>query len=542
VKLATGAALCVCFYGGCTPLASVKQTSARYAATGVGVPELANAEKELAEASKIERQQPVVALENDLTAAKIAENTLDRQHVSTEALRLYNFAVARSVENLQRAQLEPWLRPVTVSGSGSQFVLTTSRPIDSQHDPSKYDLLPTDALRVGGKFFKTRSNLEGIGAPLVAVERGENPQFRQRYELPRVYAPVTAVVKFQGQRAQLEFIEPFVGDQVRIDNHSFPLAADYDAPMAMLLRRERPDKLGLIRLFRPEKYADTARITRLQPFDARRTPVIFVHGLQATPVSWVPMIRALRRDPEIQRRYQLWVFSYPTGYPYPYSAALLRHQLDGIARAFPNRKPVILIGHSMGGMICRLLITDAGDKIWRDFFGKAPAQTPVTGRTRQLLQDAIVFNHRPEVQRVIFISTPHRGALTAANWTGRLVSGLVQTPSFIADMRDSFASNLTADPAVLQLNRMPNSIDTLAPNDRFVMEINKFRITRGIPYHSIIGDRGKGDTPNSSDGVVTYWSSHLDGAESELIAPTDHSAEVTPQAIAEVIRILKTSP
>ncbi len=36
------------------------------------------------------------------------------------------------------------------------------------------------------------------------------------------------------------------------------------------------------------------------------------------------MIRALRRDPEIQRRYQLWVFSYPTGYPYPYSAALLR--------------------------------------------------------------------------------------------------------------------------------------------------------------------------------------------------------------------------
>jgi pimeloyl-ACP methyl ester carboxylesterase len=542
VKLARGATLCVCFCCGCTPLASVKQTSAHYAATRAGAPELANAEKELAEANKIERRQPLLALDNDLTAARIAANTLDRQRDSTEALKLYNFAVARSVENLQRAQLEPWRRPVNVSGSGSQYVLTTPRPIDSQHDPSKYDLLPTDALRLGGKFFKTRSSLEGVGAPLVAVERGENPQFRQRYELPRVYAPVTAVVKFQGQRAQLEFIEPFVSDHVKIDNHSFPLAADYDAPMAMLLRRERPDKLGLIRLFRPEKYAQTARITRLQPFDARRTPVIFVHGLQATPVSWVPMIRALRREPEIQRRYQLWVFSYPTGYPYPYSAALLRHELDGIARTFRNRKPIILIGHSMGGMICRLMITDAGDKIWRDFFGKSPAQTSVAGRTRQLLQDAIVFNHRPEVKRVIFISTPHRGALTAANWTGRLVSRLVQTPSFLADMRDSFASILTADPAALQLNRMPNSIDTLAPNDRFVMEINKFPISHGIPYHSIIGDRGKGDTPNSSDGVVTYWSLHLDGAESELIAPTNHSAEVTPQAIAEVIRILKTSP
>src|SRR6266436_2776275 len=105
--------------------------------------------------------------------------------------------------------------------------------------------------------------------------------------------------------------------------------------------RERPDKLGFIRLLRPEKYAYTARVTRLQPFDPGRTPVIFVHGLQDTPVSWVPMVDALRTDPEIQRRYQLWVFSYPSGYPYPYSAALLRHELDGIARKFPNRKPII---------------------------------------------------------------------------------------------------------------------------------------------------------------------------------------------------------
>jgi hypothetical protein len=332
----------------------------RYAATGTQ--ELASAEKDLADAGQIERRQPLLALAGDLTAAKIAADALDRERDNTNAQKLYNFAVARSVENLQRAQLEPWRRPINVSGPDEQYVLTTPRPVDAQHDPSKYDLFPTDALRLGGKFFKMRSSLEGIGAPLVAVERGENTQFRQSYELPRVYAPVTAVVKFHGQRAQLEFIEPFVSDRVKIDNgvggsrttwtgkpekvevpggdsinHSFPLAADYDAPMAMLLSRERPDKLGFIRLLRPEKYADTARLTRLQPFDPGRTPVIFVHGLQDTPVSWVPMVSALRKDPEIQRRYQLWVFSYPSGYPYPYSATLLRRELDGIARKFPNR-------------------------------------------------------------------------------------------------------------------------------------------------------------------------------------------------------------
>jgi hypothetical protein len=86
---------------------------------------------------------------------------------------------------------------------------------------------------------------------------------------------------------------------------------------------------------------------------------------------------------------------------------------------------------------------------------------------------------------------------------------------------------------------MPNSVDTLEPNDRFVEAVNKLPITPGIPYHSIIGDRGRGDTPNSSDGVVPYWSSHLQGAQSELIVNSDHGAQYNPQAIQEVERILK---
>jgi hypothetical protein len=86
---------------------------------------------------------------------------------------------------------------------------------------------------------------------------------------------------------------------------------------------------------------------------------------------------------------------------------------------------------------------------------------------------------------------------------------------------------------------MPNSIDTLEPNDRFVQSVNKLPITPNIPYHSIIGDRGRGDTPNSSDGIVPYWSSHLDGAKSELIVHSGHGAQYDPEAIREVERILK---
>jgi hypothetical protein len=86
---------------------------------------------------------------------------------------------------------------------------------------------------------------------------------------------------------------------------------------------------------------------------------------------------------------------------------------------------------------------------------------------------------------------------------------------------------------------MPNSVDSLEPNDRFVEAVNKLPTTAGIPYHSIIGDRGRGNTPNSSDGVVPYWSSHLPGAQSELIVNSDHGAQYNPQAIRKVERILK---
>jgi hypothetical protein len=193
----------------------------------------------------------------------------------------------------------------------------------------------------------------------------------------------------------------------------------------------------------------------------------------------------------------------------------------------------------MGGMICRLMITDAGDKIWRDFFGTSPAKTPLASDTRKLLEASLVFNHQPDVQRVIFISTPHRGSKLASGWIGRIGAAFVRTPRLFTSIYDSTKPLLVADPAARTLKRMPNSVDTLEPNDRFVEAVDKLPITRGIPYHSIMGDRGRGDTPNSSDGIVPYWSSHLDGAKSELIVNSDHGAQYNPQAIQEVGRILK---
>ncbi len=521
---------------GCAHLATVKETQAR-------LPTATGSDERLRVASKYlvaaEQEQPLISLGNDISAARLSLNVLEQRPGDSSALSIYNFSVARAVQNVERANLQPWQHPTTVSTDQGSCTLLSPKPIDTEHDPGRYEVFPTDTLKIRGKFFKTYSAASGLGAPLVLVGRSETPNFRQQYKYRRVYAPATAIVRFSHKEAKLEFIDPLRTDQVALNHQSFPLAADFDAPAALLIAREHPDRLGFSRLINPGAYSDTTMLCQLQDFDPARTPVIFVHGLQETGASWVPMIESLRRDPFIRRHYQFWFYSYPSGYPYPYSAALFRRDLDGIMRAYPHHKPAILIGHSMGGMICRLMVTDARDKIWRDFFGATPAKTLMTAETRKLLEEALVFDHRRDVQRVIFISTPHRGSKLATSWIGRIGSSLVRTPRLFGPIYDEMKLLLIPDPAAGQFSRMPNSVDTLEPNDRFVHAVNKLPITPGIPYNSIMGDRGRGDTPNSSDGVVPYWSSHLEGAESELVVNSDHGAQYNADAIREVKRILR---
>jgi pimeloyl-ACP methyl ester carboxylesterase len=532
-----GFALLLFQWCGCAAhLATVKTIPARLPAGLRAEDSLEPAKRYL---STAEHEKLSAALGHDLLAAKISYGVLERQPKNESARGIYNFAVARVVQDVDRTDVEPWRHPVTVVTDEGRYTLISPKPVDADHDPSRYDLFPTDTLKIGGKFFQTYSTVSGLGAPIAVVGRTESSHFRQQYKLRRVYAPITAIIRFSGRQAHLEFIDPLNTERITLYKQAFPLAADFDAPTALLIARERPERLGLSRVMNPEAYADTAMLTRLQQFDPARTPVIFVHGLQETGASWAPMIDSLRDDPSIRKHYQFWYFSYPSGYPYPYAAALFQQDLDGIERTFPNHKRIVLIGHSMGGLICRLMITDAGDKIWRDFFATPPAKTPLASDTRKLLEEALVFNHRRDVQRVIFISTPHRGSELASNWIGRIGAALVRTPRLFTSTYAATKPLLIADPAARPLNRMPNSVDTLEPNDRFVEAVNKLPITRGIPYHSIIGDRGRGDTPNSSDGVVPYWSSHLQGAQSELIVNSDHGAQYNPQAIAEVERILK---
>jgi pimeloyl-ACP methyl ester carboxylesterase len=512
---------------------------------------LIRAERDIGDGARRETREPLGALGEYLAAAEEAAGQLERNPHDESAREAYNFAVARVFAMIRRGHLDPWTKPLRVSApGGGEYLLTTRPPKNKAWNPALYDFTPADEFDVKGSYVSERTEKRGVGAPLVAVGKDVRADAKEAFAPARTYYGVTGVLRFEpardpsgARRVVVAFADPLTEETTSLDGGSLPLAADFTVPLAVMLARENPKRLELARLLQPEKYAETAHIVRLQPYDPNKIVVIVVHGLMDSPATWAPMINKLRGDPFIRAHYQFWFYSYPSGYPYPYSAAILREQLDAVEKRYPLHKPMVLIGHSMGSLISRLMITDSGDKLWMGIFGKPPSQTHLSVEARKLLEASLIFRHRPEVGRVIFISGPHRGSDMAKGWMGRIGSSLVRSPRILLRVGVAMRAAMTEDATTLRLNRIPNSVDTLAPNNRFVKLINTVPITPGIPYHSIIGDRGKGGNkdqtpPVSSDGVVPYWSSHLEGAQSELIVPSNHSAHQNPKAIAEVQRIL----
>jgi pimeloyl-ACP methyl ester carboxylesterase len=530
------AGTCLTFFAGCAQIAVVSEKRPAPLPPSSGADLVAT--QTINGALAQEKKQPTVVLGAFVAAARDALRQLDRNPADAEARRAYNFAVARIFTVVRDAKLDPWTHPMRVGANG-EFTLTWKRDPRPEWNLALYDLIPADQLDFKGTYVKEHVTKEGIGAPLVAKRDLTAQQASAFFCPPYIYYSVTATAQFEGSRCVISINDPLAAESVRVDGHTYPLAANFTASYALLLAREKPQKLGFARLLRPQEYAGTARVARLEPFNPNKTVLLVIHGLMDTPVSWVPMLNNFRGDPDFRRNYQVWFYSYPSGYPYPYSAFILRKELDAIEKKYPLRKPMVVVAHSMGGSITRTLLTDAGTTLWLEAFGHPPAQTEMDPKSKHLLEEVLIFNHRREIGRVVFMSTPHRGSDLASNWIGRIGSMLVRMPTKLLTVGRTLRESLTADPAALHVKRLPNSVDTLAPNNRFVVAINKIPITKGIPYHSIIGDRGRGNSPNSSDGVVAYWSSHLDGARSEFIAPCDHGSPKNPQAIAEVHRILQ---
>src|SRR5262249_8489534 len=80
-------------------------------------------------------------------------------------------------------------------------------------------------------------------------------------------------------------------------------------------------------------------------------------------------------------------------------------------------------------------------------------------------------------------------------------------------------------------------IRALSPHNDVLPALASCRID--VPFNSIIGQHAPGPVETGSDGVVPYHSSHLNGAESELVVRYGHRVYESPAAMEEIRRILR---
>jgi pimeloyl-ACP methyl ester carboxylesterase len=390
----------------------------------------------------------------------------------------------------------------------------------------------------------------GLGIPLIAVARTnlDNPN-----QPPRASSPATAVLRFnrlacvdydKTLEASLDLYDPLHIADVEIDGTHAPLESDVTTPLGYVLSDPDLRTDAFLGFLLAERADNHTGLYMIEPYDPNKIPVVLVHGLVSSPLTWAEMLNDLRGDPLLRERYQFWFFQYPTGYPFIYSASLFRQSLDearakydpkGDSAPFNN---MVLIGHSMGGLLSKLMVQDSRDALWEAFSRKPFDELKISDSDKALLQRVFFFGPEPFVKRTIFIATPHRGSSLSDRAIASAISRLIAVPKFLL--------STTFDVMTLDLDTPGDkikkhdftSVKNLSPGNRFIRATQKIPIAAAVPYHSIIGNTRGGAKEDGSDGVVPYWSSHLDGAASELVVPSGHSAHYHPLAIQEVRRIL----
>lgn len=503
-------------------------------------------QKELAVSQERLRKKPLEQLGRYLDAADEARRKLDSDPRNTLLQSDYNFAVARVMDIVSRQKLAPWDRPLNVpSSTGTPWSLRLTPPFPQpEYHPRHFKFTPSDRYDFTGKNVGQRVLKQGLGAPMIVVGDDLDYVKIDRFaQAQHVYYGLTALIRYKGRDCEIVLLDPLEKETVQLDRATYPLAGDFQGPLALALADLDLEKRELIGLFKPQEFEQSARLARLQPFNPSKIPVLCVHGLGNSPATWAPLVEFLRGDPEIRENYQFWFYSYPSGLPYPLSAAYLREQLAQISRKYPGMKEVVVIGHSMGGMISRLLITDSGTKLWDAYFDKPPGQLPLTDRTRRIMGSSMIFKAVPNVSRVIFVSPSHRGSDRAIDFWGRLGALVVGNPLSQDAVYGEVAQFARPEVRKHGIGRLPNSIDLLNPDNLFINTVDKLTLKRGVPYHTLLGDRGKGGyldrtKPQLTDGFVPYWSGHLAGAQSERIIPSAHWSHLHPLGMAEIKRIL----
>jgi hypothetical protein len=440
--------------------------------------------------------------------------------------------------------------------------------------------VPSATLRVGDVAFdrfeaaddfavlgmRSRVRSEGIGTPLVASRSraeaadGGATDADGRTRLvpgsmtPRTRLAATALLRVDAEladlesgraRAKLEFVHATGAPTVLVAGRDVPVATDVTTPIAVGLPESKLWGFELSSFLSKDEAAFDNGIFLLAPYQRGKIPLVLVHGTASSPARWAEMVNELAADPVVASHYQVWLFIYATGSPILVSAQSLRKAIAETAAAVDPKgedaalRRMVVAGHSQGGLLTRLLVTTSGDRFWHNVSEEPFESLDLTPDERTKLRSIIWFEPVPQVERVVFLATPHRGSFVAGGFFGKLGSDLISLPGNLVTgttniVRRNFA-RLTKD----HVGALPTAVDNMQPGSTFVQALADCPLSPRVKVNSIVAVDGDGPPEEGDDGVVAYESAHLTDAESEIVVRSPHSCQGDPATILEVRRILR---
>lgn len=363
------------------------------------------------------------------------------------------------------------------------------------------------------------------------------------------YLPVTVIAEPSKINEQniltapfvIHFFDPYQADTALVEGEKFKITGNFSVPYGLWLSANNFGMLGYKKVLNMGETSAMPHLFMIEPYQPNKKVIVLIHGLASSPEAWVALTNNIMGDTVLRDHYQVWQVFYSTNMPIWESRyqinALLKQAFSQTVPTSTSSHDAVLIGHSMGGIISRLLVSDADVRAYaipymsddeRKFIYEHPS-----------IVDRFQFEPITNFSRAVFISAPHRGTSYADRWFTRSVRKMINLPSdFFDSLKDGNLIHKTSQSVKL-------GVATIGPSDlsdqsTFMKLTSQIEPVAGFKYHSIMGNNTHSQNPNMmSDGIVPYKSSHLDYAISEKIIKGGHSIQETPEAVHELQRILR---
>ncbi|MHB8955742.1 MAG: esterase/lipase family protein [Pirellulaceae bacterium] len=410
---------------------------------------------------------------------------------------------------------------------------------------------------------KNHHHSYGLGVPLIAVRSpGSADGAMEKYYPKKLTFPVTAFLRIlpdqPGQPGQagrccvLELYDPRDSSTTQVANRLVPLETDLSTPLGYKLEKGQEESalsVATMGLLKPDTAESLQGLYMVEPYDPDKIPVLMVHGLWSSPMTWMEMFNDLLAYPEIRSNYQFWFYLYPTGKPFWASANQMRSELVEMRQTLDpqGNNPVfdhmVLVGHSMGGLVSMMQTLSSGNDFWQLVseypFDELQAEPDV----REEIAQTVFFEPNASVHEVITIGTPHRGSTFANEYTRFLARKLISLPSRMLWVTQRLSLENPGFFRNTDLFTISTSVDSLAPDSPIFPAMLAAERAPWVGYHNIVGvipeDSFLHRFSNRGDGVVDFDSAHRDDFQSEVVVDADHmKVHAHPRAILEVRRIL----